>query len=394
MSDALPKLKAFIHTYIRIPTEPVPEAVTDEIKIFVSEAIFSLQWQIDEELWNIKEETLRTQYIRDIQVQLTLLADDLTGAGLAENQPAWIRETVDWVLIKIFQVLDHLHTYFSQYFNPGAALPIQFVLKYKGSRRIQSQVSLESIKEKGTDQELISLLESFILAFDKSEKFFIDTWGQWDYLLNIEARLTDFNKASYQNDANLELLKLIVSQDFNSVHIYAYFTRYFEHMLSAELSHQEQQEELFYLLKIFRQVRIEVSSPYDPGVQSLKTSISDCLLAEIDFLAQKEKVLLQNFQSTSSGKPSRFYFDVVFTLAELMFFFRIMIETGTMWTKFNSHLYEFISAHIRTQRAENLSKKSMRNHFSNKPFPDRIIQKVRDGLVKMIAHIDLYYKDQ
>jgi len=72
--------------------------------------------------------------------------------------------------------------------------------------------------------------------------------------------------------------------------------------------------------------------------------------------------------------------------------FRIFIEVGFINTKFKSYLYEFVSNHIQTERSEKPSLKSQRNHFSNKPFPDRMVQSIRDWLSKMIVHIDLYYK--
>jgi hypothetical protein len=34
----------------------------------------------------------------------------------------------------------------------------------------------------------------------------------------------------------------------------------------------------------------------------------------------------------------------------------------------------------------------MRNHFNNKPFPDRVVHNVKSWLEKMTNHIDLYYK--
>jgi hypothetical protein len=394
MSGALTQLKAFIQTYLLLQPEPFPEAVTEEIKAFVSESMSSLQLQIDEVIWNTKEESLRVQYVRDIQLQLTSLGDELTGTGLSENQTLRLGETIDWVLMKIFQALDHLRTYFSLYFNFGAALPVQFIQKYEASHRFQVEALLKSIKEKGVDQDLLALLENYFHAHYEPERSGIRTWSQWDYLLSLQAGLIDLNQMLPKGDITFELLKFLIKRDFNSADIYAYFMKYFERITSSELSLQEQQEALFYQLKIFRQIRIEVSSSFDPGAQPLKTSLSDCLLAELDYVAQKEKIFLQHFESPSSGKTSRFYFDVTFTLPELMFFCRLMIETDALRTKFNSHLYEFIAAHIRTQRAENLSKKSMRNHFSNRPFPDRIVRKVREWLGKMIAHIDLYYKDQ
>ncbi|RYG12321.1 MAG: hypothetical protein EOO07_19230 [Chitinophagaceae bacterium] len=160
----------------------------------------------------------------------------------------------------------------------------------------------------------------------------------------------------------------------------------------SDAEFHEQQQDLIYLLKIFQQVRVDAQHLYDPKVQSLKLSVIESLEAELAYLEQKEKLYTQNFKITSPNEPSKFYFVVAVTLAELMFFFRILLEVAFIQTKFKSYLYEFVNNHIKTERAENISKKSQRNHFSNKPFPDRIVQSIRSWLQKMINHIDQHYK--
>ena len=390
MVTAFTKLKGFVQTYAGFEMNQLTDSGQDELKAFVSETIQQIKWEIGEELDRLVTEADKDQYIKSFQEQLAYLAEGSNGfeAGGSVNS-----STADFVLAQIFEVLEHLRVYFKKYFNFNAHLPGRFILVYKGAYSLLEEVKAALPMLKGADPELIQLLENYIAATDTSERFKIRTWRQWDYFLNTFTLLAAFIKKVPKGETNLELLKIFLCRDFNSIHVYAYFLKYFERITSGDYSFLEQEERLLYLLKVFKQVRVETKELYDPNVQSLKDSVLDSLTAEIKYIEDKEKLVKQAFKSEAgAGKGSRFYFTVMVTLAELMFFFRILLEVGFMQTKFNSYLYEFIGNHIRTQRADNISKKSMRNHFSNQPFPDRLVQNVRSWLSKMISHIDLYYK--
>lgn len=393
MGIALTKLKGFIQTYLSHGNGHLLEEVSEEIRLFIQETFVSLQWQTEEEVWNMPEES-RICYIGDLQSQLTELMNDLNSGEALNSTAAGIAEIARELLQKTCRFLDYLRQSFGLYFNFSAALPHYFIVKHQRSTNNEPEGLLRSLQVAGIDHQLYEVLESYIKVFVAPDRLRISSWGQLQYLEQTATWLDDFCKGPLGENVTLELLKVLVGHDFNSIHINKYFTKYIERITTSDLSGQEQQDELLYLLKVFRQVRIEVKSSFDPGVQPLKESVSDSLLAELDYLAKKEKVFIKSFAGPEGAKPTRFYFEVMFTLAELMFFLRIMMEAGILQTKFNSHVYEFVSAHIRTKRSENLSKKSMRNHFNNKPFPDRIVQKVREYLSKMITYIDQHYKDQ
>jgi hypothetical protein len=320
------------------------------------------------------------------------MGEAMTDFDKEESHSPRLSGTHEWVLHAIFDELEHIRNYFPAFFDLNADLPSRFHLFFKASEHEFSKILLANLNNYALDKDLINLIQSYVAATDRSEKFRLKKWRQWSYLLKAVKALADFFNTPPDGDLTLDLLKLLICLDFNSLHVYTYFLKYTERITLIDLSFQEQQEQLLYLVKVFRQVRVESEQRYDPRVQSLKTSVLDSLSAELTYLEEKHKLLMQNFKSTTAGSPSRFYFTVLITLAELMFFFRIMLEVGVIQTKFNSYLYEFVANHIRTQRAENISKKSMRNHFSNKPFPDKVVQNVRAWLTKMIGHIDLYYK--
>lgn len=391
MAGGLIKLKAIIYTYAGTPDDKITSVVAEEIKGFAYTAVNSLQVEIEENIICNTHDTARKQSVADIQLQLTSLANHISLIGKEENQAAQITQIFNWVLTRLFSLLDHLHKYFPTVFDFEAVLPSQFLSQYHPTHLVQEKEILNKLGQTGVDPQLFDVTQSYFLAFNEPDQVRISTWRHWDYLLHLLDWVNEFTLNPAEGDSTLALLKLFIAKNFNSIHIYAFFLKYMEHLMQSDRSFQEQQQDLLHLLKVFRQVRVENQYSYDSRVQLLQTSLIDCLTAELEYLTQKEKLFLKEFKSTDN-KTSKFYFDVMVTLAELMFFFRVLMEVGFIRTKFNSYLYEFVAAHIHTQRSENLSKKSMRNHFSNQPFPDRLVQNVREWLSKMIKHIDIYYK--
>jgi len=392
MAASLTKLKGFIQTHTSISFGNISEAELDELKSFITQALSTLRWEIEEELNNLKDESEKHIYVVNLQAQLTYFADGITGFDRDNGGDFEIAGIFDSLQLGIFELLEHIRNYFANYFDFDAELPLHFAWRYK-SIHPKFDINLQDkLISNNVDQELSDLIIGFSQATERSERFKIRTWRQWDYLVKTVQVISRFLDYPHKENIDLELLKLLICKDFNSILVYAYFLKYVERITLSETEFYEQRQDLFYLLKTFQQVRVEAKQLYDPKVQSLKISVIESLEAELAYLEQKEKLYSQNFKITGEDSSSKFYFAVAVTLAELMFFFRIMLEVAFIQIKFKSYLYEFVNNHIKTKRAENISKKSQRNHFSNKPFPDRIVKSIRDWLQKMIDHIDQYYR--
>ena len=392
MAATLTKLKGLVQTYSGYDLADISSPGIEELKNLAEETVQILFWEIEEQYNSYPTEDEKTIYINTIQSQLSYLADGITCFDKADGSELQLHEFLNFIQFRIFALLEHLRIYFPMDFNKELELPTHFTDLFKSSYKIFDSALNRKLEDHHVDPDLAFLIISFSEATTKSERFKIKTWRQWEYLLNTIQSISTFLDNPHSGDINLEILKLFIRQEFNCIQVYGYFIKYLERTTLSEASFTEQQQELLLLLKTLRQVRIETKGYYCPKVPSLKESMIESLEAELTYLEQKERVFLQNFKVTNPDSPSKFYFKVAFTLAELMFFFRIALEVGLFITKFNSYLYEFISNHIRTERAENISKKSMRNHFNNKPFPDRTVFSVRAWMEKIIHHIDLYYK--
>lgn len=391
MAAALTKIKGFIQTYSGYNFDNISGLEIEELRNFLSAAFHAVRWEIDTEFHQQSAEGAKIIYIKSLQAQLSHFCAGFDGFEDTSQTYIPDSEILDWVLKEIFKLLEYLKLFFPAYIDQTAELPVNFI----DQNKIKQVKFLGDFKEKLTKHTISEVLKTILINFSEatwnSAKFVIRNWRQMDYLFLAMTIISNFLDDPPASDLDLELLKLFVGIDFNSIQVYSYFIKYIERITLSEAAFQEQQEQLLYLLKVFRQVRIDTPELYDPLVQSLKTSFVESLEAELNYLEQKEKLYLQNFKSTNPEAPSKFYFSVAVTLAELMFFFRIMLEVKLIFTKFNAYLYEFVSNHIKTARAENISKKSMRNLINNKPFPDRVVKNVKQWLQKMIEHIDLYY---
>jgi hypothetical protein len=390
MAATLTKLKGFVQTYLTHDLSNVSTCEREDLKADIEEMSQLLIWEMNEDVIATEGQE-KQRYIEGLVAQLTYISNGITGF-YKEGQVSTLGDFQKWVLFKIAGLLEHIRSYFEPYFNFEAELPSRFLEVYGDAGSAVKEELKRKISLHDIDPDLAKLIIYFSEVQNDEVRFKVKTWRQWDHLRKTVTEIIQLLDSPIVGNTNLELLKLLIAREFNSIQVYGYFVKHIEKTTLGETSFPEQQQELLFLLKTFRQVRIEAQSLYNPTVQSLKISVIESLEAELSYLEQKEKLYLQSFKATNPEAPSKFYFKVAVTLAELMFFFRVMLEVALISTKFNSYLYEFISNHIQTERAENISKKSMRNHFNNKPFPDRVVHNVKSWLEKMTNHIDLYYK--
>jgi hypothetical protein len=391
MVNRLIKIKAATITIASYGDNELNTQMPDELHGILNEDASQMVVRIEEQLFGYTGEVERKAYLNDVQFHLTELANQL----FVLSRNGEISMTISGIFLtmakKTITVLNYLFDHLSVYFNLRGKLPAGYtsIVHTAGTGRVEKIIKeLYAMK---IDPGLVDVLNAYLLNLEAQDPYPLQTWQQWLYLQETINWLENFTQMDAAGKPECRLMLELIGRNFNSIRIYAYFMKYISRITLADKPFQDQQQDLLYLLKVLRQVLVDPKHTYDANVQPLKQSLIDCLTAELEYVEQREKVFVDHYKSTVDS-PSRFYFDVAVTLAELMFLIKIWMEVKFIQTKFKSYVYEFISNHIRTKRAENLSKKSMRNHLSNTYLPDRLVLNVRDWLSKMIAHIDLHYK--
>ncbi|SEO09428.1 hypothetical protein SAMN05192574_105279 [Mucilaginibacter gossypiicola] len=389
MITSLTKIKAFIHTYGELNNAEISAATLEELKTFAGHAVTSLILNIDDEIVLKKDERERLLFTEQLQLALIGIIDDLAKISRGSDDLSGI---FVWLDTELIGLLEHLHQYFGSYFSNEVPVPASFVILHKRKIYPESIELVAQFRKMVSDENLTDLFSSFLLANNVKDRFFIRKWNQWLFYKNFIAEATLFFNGALPEEPSIAVMKLFIELNFNSLYVYSYFLKFMDGISSRDADDEEIEHELFYLLKIFRQINTRYQKGFDPESKTLKELIRGAITAELKYISQKNKLFQKVSKGTEEPGVSRYYFMVMVTLAELMFLLRIMVETEFLVTKLKSHIYEFVANHIRTQRAENFSKKSMRNRFGSKPFSDGIVHNVRQWLLKMVQHIDLHYK--
>lgn len=387
MNITLTKLKALLQTYSDYDLSSLSDPEINSLKETIDETAQMLIWDIANGYDNGKYPDI----IPEMQKLLSFFADSLTGFDRDRDYAHEIPGLKQFMLEKICDLLDHLQSYYPGFFDYDAELPAHYAEVRRKAREPGITQLIIDLRKTNAEPGLIDLLENYLESTDITERFRIRNWRQFFFQHQLQQLISELLRSSIDN-YTLEILKCLISMDFNSIQVYGYFVKYVERITLGDFSAPEQLEQLIYLMKTFQQVRTDAKGPYDDTAPALKVSVIEGISAEITYIEQKERIYVNNFRAAEPQAPTKFYFKVAITLAELMFFFRIALEVKVIFTKFNSFLYEFVANHIKTERAENFSKKSIHNNFHNKPFPDKTVRVVRNWLSRMIEHIDLYYK--
>jgi hypothetical protein len=387
MYSGLIRLKGLIQTYSDYNLTGSTLEELQELETVVDETVQRLMREIDDEA----DLSRRADNIQLMQSQLTYMADEIAGFENMPTSHPFPPIFKNFLVGKIFYLLKHIRYYFPQEFNNNYLLPKEFLIYNQHQKQEPIINLLAKLSRMKTDIHLIELLNIFFNSHSHPRRFKIDTWRQWAYQETLFNVIDEIEEIVNPEFAEYYLLQLLIAYNFNSIQIYGYFMKFIEKITLSDNPIVEQLQRLNYLQKIFRQVRLETNESYDASAPILKESVISGLDAEITYLEQKEKIFADTFKPSQADHGAKFYFKVAVTLAELIFFFRIALEVGFFATKFKSYLYEFVTNHIQTERAENFSKKSMRNHYNNKPFSDKVVGSIRSWMEKMIKHIDLHY---
>lgn len=388
MTTTLLRLQGLVRTYSAYNFNDISTEEIVDLQESAADMISTMIWVINEKVSGIEQKSI----VQQLQFELTRTADSITKFEREQPQSDQLSDFLKFLMRGIYRIVDYLRIYFPADFNFDAKLPIHYTWLEQSHREAILCNYPDVLAKLEIEPDLYQLLEQFFSTTGNQYQASLTTWRHLQFQNVLLKELTLLAHTERVIDMNLEILKLFVAFEFNTLQAYSYFVSYLERLVTDKMQALDQHEALIYSLKVFKQVRIEAGISYDPAAPSLKSSFIECIEAEIAYLEQKGK-LYEHVIRSENETVSRFYFKVAITLAELMFLLKVSLETQFISTRFKSSIYEFVSNHIQTERADNISKKSMRNHFSNKMFSEKVVRVVRGWLLKLIDHIEHHYND-
>lgn len=219
MLVSLFKLKGFIQTYAGYNFDRISGPELEELKNFAGQALSELRREMAGNLDNLHEETEKAESIYHLQSQLTYMADSLSGFDRENKPEKEIAPIFRWLQNGLFDLLDHMRVYFTAYFDFKMDLPAGFAGTVKPVYQCFDAVK-DKLGRSPVDPGLSALIIHFSAATDKSERFRVRTWHQWDFLVKTIGAIDHFLNDPPQGDINLALLKLFVCMQFNSIQVF------------------------------------------------------------------------------------------------------------------------------------------------------------------------------
>lgn len=165
------------------------------------------------------------------------------------------------------------------------------------------------------------------------------------------------------------------------------------YITSVKKGYQQAESYQEELLEATAQLRIlqhypPGNRPYDPSAEPLKETLVRSFSEEIKYIQQMQE-LDSHAPTIHALDIPRLFFTVSITLEQLMFLFRLFIETGIMIIKRKADLYDFIHLHIGTEERTTFSRGSLRNAFASRK--QATAKKVKEVLMEMVRLINQKY---
>ncbi|EOR96282.1 hypothetical protein ADIARSV_0517 [Arcticibacter svalbardensis MN12-7] len=390
MKQTINNLHQFIHLITEQALLELPAGKQGSITIaFISECQV-LKSKLSQIYFDY-DQAAANAFIKSIQIELTQLADHLYGFNAAE----WILDSQS-VSKEVFKKLTHeiislllfLKANFSESFNTQLQAPAGLKHHMQTDIAEKREIILKFLKAGQIDDDLIDIITHYLFSIEGDPEYILSSWRDFDYLENFLNSLLVIQGLKSSESVFLKLVRQVYFMNFNAIQFYDYSRNWLDVMIQRHDTFVEQRRELLLILRDVKQFVELPELAFNPDLPSLKQMVCTYIEEEMEYL-QKTETLHEGPYHNKGRNAYPFYFHVKFTTAQLMFFTRLLVESGFIITKRKADLHEFISNHIGTLRKDNLSGHSIKNKQYT---PSKeVVHKVKDFLLMLISLIHEKY---
>lgn len=152
--------------------------------------------------------------------------------------------------------------------------------------------------------------------------------------------------------------------NFNSPKFFKYLIANMVQELDAQENNFDKIDRLYRLLKDYNQKQTRNFIKYKPNLPSIKEQIISWREEEIEYLTKKIKLEANQF-TTSATNEEKIKFLTGLSVAQLSYFFGLLMDTGIIKHKNQADLFRFIAENFRTNSAEKISVNSIKAKYYN-----------------------------
>ncbi len=205
------------------------------------------------------------------------------------------------------------------------------------------------------------------------------TYYEFNYC--TEFILTLYKQITFENSSEEAIKECLFDLNFNS-------TQFFDNLTDGiliELSKQENNIQkidiLYRLLKNYNQKQTRNFIKYNEKLPSIKEQIISWIEEEIEYLSKKMKLDANQFTNVANNED-KIKFLTGLSVAQLSYFFALLIETGIIKHKNQADIFRFISENFKTENTSKISTDSIKTKYYNIETTTKIA--IREKIIELL----------
>lgn len=177
-----------------------------------------------------------------------------------------------------------------------------------------------------------------------------------DFILTLHKQINS------ENNSEETIKECLFDLNFNSLQFFKYLTFEILQELETQENNIKKINILYRFLKNYNQKQSRNTLKYKPNLPCLKEQIISWIEEEIEYLSKKMK--LETNQAISNNEE-KIKFLTGLSVAQLSYFFGLLMETGIIKHKNQTDVFRFISENFKTNNTEKISVDSIKVKYYN-----------------------------
>lgn len=262
------------------------------------------------------------------------------------------------------KLLRFIEKEYRNYLNVNIQIPYRSILV----KEFEITDKLNEVKSRllniNIDNELLKLTYEPLLKMSTIKIQEKVTYYQFNYCSDIIETLYKLFKRRNDEVSENDIKDCLFDLNFNSLHFFDCLVMDISKELQLVENNLQKIDILYRELKNYNQKQTRNFIRYNQKVPSIKEQVINWIEEEIEYLSKKIKLEANQFTSVSNNED-KIKFLTGLSVAQLSYFFALLIETGIIKHKNQADIFRFISENFKTINTEKISADSIKSKYYN-----------------------------
>jgi hypothetical protein len=253
---------------------------------------------------------------------------------------------------------------YQNYLNVNIQIPYRSILM----KEYEITDKLNEIKSRllnmNIDNELLKLTYQPLLKMSTIKIQEKVTYYQFNYCSDIIETLHKLFKKRNDEITENDIKYCLFDLNFNSLHFFECLIDDISKELQTTQNNIQKIDILYKELKNYNQKQTRNFIRYNQKVPSIKEQVISWIEEEIEYLTKKIKLEANQFTNVASNED-KIKFLTSLSVAQLCYFFALLIETGIIEHKNHTDIFRFISENFKTAMTDKISTVSIKSKYYN-----------------------------